>query len=306
MQRYPPRLRPRAAARSCGSFWQSLAAGRRCWCWSAAAWSARSSAPPGLGGGQAAVRDMRCVRAGVSRTRPARGGGRRVVRHTISLGTARGGYYDRRATVAMLLYLPPGEHPPKSLPCILITGAGSTLLAGVALEARGTPEYLPYVEAGFAVLVYELDGPTGDRRRGRHATGIQRLPGVAGRAGQRPQRPGICPGQGARSQSARIYRRRPQLGRHARPAVRRARAAAGGRDCLCSGVRRAKVVRAAAVADVEVDARLGRFRHAELAQHARRPAQVPDVPVPCRGRLDLRDRRNAGPSPKSSSSREPT
>jgi dienelactone hydrolase len=57
------------------------------------------------------------------------------------------------------LYLPSGEHQPRSLPCILITGAGSTLLTGMDLGDGDRPEHLPYVRAGFAVLAFELDGP---------------------------------------------------------------------------------------------------------------------------------------------------
>jgi dienelactone hydrolase/DNA-directed RNA polymerase subunit RPC12/RpoP len=56
------------------------------------------------------------------------------------------------------LYLPAGEHPAKSLPCILITGAGSTLQSGMDLVDEDRPEHLPYVRAGFAVLAFELDG----------------------------------------------------------------------------------------------------------------------------------------------------
>jgi dienelactone hydrolase len=56
------------------------------------------------------------------------------------------------------LYLPSGEHPAKSLPCVLITGAGSNLLSGMDLADGDRPEHLPYVRAGFAVLAFELDG----------------------------------------------------------------------------------------------------------------------------------------------------
>ncbi len=56
------------------------------------------------------------------------------------------------------LYLPEGDHPPHSLPCILIAGAGSNLITGMTLGDGDRPEHLPYVRAGFAVLAYELDG----------------------------------------------------------------------------------------------------------------------------------------------------
>jgi dienelactone hydrolase len=60
------------------------------------------------------------------------------------------------------LYLPAGEHTPRSLPCILIAGAGSNLITGKHLGDRDRPEHLPYVRAGFAVLAYELDGALPD------------------------------------------------------------------------------------------------------------------------------------------------
>ncbi|HWE37571.1 MAG TPA: prolyl oligopeptidase family serine peptidase [Isosphaeraceae bacterium] len=60
------------------------------------------------------------------------------------------------------LYLPAGEHPSRSLPCVLITAAGTNLLTGMSLFDSDRPEHLPYVRAGFAVLAFELDGPIGD------------------------------------------------------------------------------------------------------------------------------------------------
>jgi dienelactone hydrolase len=65
------------------------------------------------------------------------------------------------------LYLPAGDHAEHSLPCVLITGAGSNLLKGMELEDADRAEHLPYVRAGFAVLAYELDGALA---RGRDAS----------------------------------------------------------------------------------------------------------------------------------------
>jgi dienelactone hydrolase len=56
------------------------------------------------------------------------------------------------------LYLPSGQHAAKSLPCILIAGAGSNLITGMDLGDGDRAEHLPHVRAGFAVLAYELDG----------------------------------------------------------------------------------------------------------------------------------------------------
>lgn len=86
----------------------------------------------------------------------------RVQRFEVSLGEE-GGYYDVPGHGGKLvLYLPEGEHKPKSLPCILITGAGSNLLAGMLLGDGDSPEQTPYAQAGYAVVAYELDGPGDD------------------------------------------------------------------------------------------------------------------------------------------------
>jgi dipeptidyl aminopeptidase/acylaminoacyl peptidase len=86
-----------------------------------------------------------------------------VVWHEIYLGEE-GGYYDPPGHGGyMYLYLPEGQHQPGSLPCILHTGAGTTLLHGVEMDGGGNPpEYIPYVKAGYAVLLFEMDGPIYD------------------------------------------------------------------------------------------------------------------------------------------------
>ena len=56
------------------------------------------------------------------------------------------------------LYLPAGDHADHSLPCVLITAGGASLLRGNDLSDHARAEQLPYVRAGFAVLAYELDG----------------------------------------------------------------------------------------------------------------------------------------------------
>ena len=86
-----------------------------------------------------------------------------VVQRVVALGEDEGGFYDKPGHGGyMYLYLPPGEHAPKSLPCVLIAPAGSTLLAGMGLGEGDEPEHIPYVKAGCAVLSYELDGPCYD------------------------------------------------------------------------------------------------------------------------------------------------
>jgi acetyl esterase/lipase len=63
------------------------------------------------------------------------------------------------------LYLPSGQHAARSLPCILIAGAGSNLITGMDLGDGDRPEHLPHVRAGFAVLAYELDGALPDNSK---------------------------------------------------------------------------------------------------------------------------------------------
>jgi dipeptidyl aminopeptidase/acylaminoacyl peptidase len=85
------------------------------------------------------------------------------VQRVVAIGDADGGFYEQPGHGGyMYLYLPPGEHAPQSLPCILIAPAGSTLLAGMDLGNGDEPEHIPYVKAGCAVLAYELDGPCYD------------------------------------------------------------------------------------------------------------------------------------------------
>jgi dipeptidyl aminopeptidase/acylaminoacyl peptidase len=58
------------------------------------------------------------------------------------------------------IYLPEGQHQPRSLPCVLVAPAGTNLLTGSDLGEEGPhPEHIPYVEKGFAVVSYSLDGP---------------------------------------------------------------------------------------------------------------------------------------------------
>ncbi|QDT56297.1 Alpha/beta hydrolase family protein [Caulifigura coniformis] len=57
------------------------------------------------------------------------------------------------------VYLPPGEHEPGSLPCILFAPAGTPLIHGNPLDGNPeNPEFAPYVRAGFAVVEFSLDG----------------------------------------------------------------------------------------------------------------------------------------------------
>jgi len=60
----------------------------------------------------------------------------------------------------MILYLPRGTHERGSLPCVMIAAAGTTLLEGNGCyDESYQSETIPYVQQGFAVLGYSLDGP---------------------------------------------------------------------------------------------------------------------------------------------------
>lgn len=61
-------------------------------------------------------------------------------------------------SMRLWIYLPPGNHATRSLPCVLIAPAGSNLVTGMTLGDGDRPEHLPYAAAGFAVVAYELDG----------------------------------------------------------------------------------------------------------------------------------------------------
>lgn len=79
-------------------------------------------------------------------------------------GTGPGGEMD------LWLYLPsPGtgtnsgkgdgsSWAPRSLPCVLIPPAGSRCIDGMGLGDGDSPEHLPYIKAGFAVVAFSLDG----------------------------------------------------------------------------------------------------------------------------------------------------
>lgn len=61
--------------------------------------------------------------------------------------------------MAMRIYLPPGSHDAKSIPCVLMAPAGTNLMTGNSMDAKGYhAESLPYAEAGMAVVFYSIDG----------------------------------------------------------------------------------------------------------------------------------------------------
>ena len=57
----------------------------------------------------------------------------------------------------MYVLLPPGNHAPGSIPCLLAAPAGTNLMTG-ANTGPLFESHIPYLEAGFAIMDYELDG----------------------------------------------------------------------------------------------------------------------------------------------------
>lgn len=85
-----------------------------------------------------------------------------VMRSEVVWGNGTGIGQPPGADSRLWVYLPASATEPGSLPCVLITAAGSTMLEGMDLGAGDQPEHLPYVQAGFAVVAFELDGASGD------------------------------------------------------------------------------------------------------------------------------------------------
>jgi hypothetical protein len=93
------------------------------------------------------------------------------------------------------LYLPKGQHPAGSLPCILIAGAGSNLITGMDLGDGDRREHLPYARAGFAVLAYELGRQAAGRRAIETRAGCGSITGIddrGGRSGQHSRHNRVC------------------------------------------------------------------------------------------------------------------
>jgi dienelactone hydrolase len=110
---------------------------------------------------------------------------RGIVRHEVQLGPRYAGPNTAPGHCGKLwIYLPRGNHEARSLACVLITGAGSTLLAGMDLGEGDVAEHLPYARAGFAVMAYELDGVVPDQEKANDQEVLQGMKSyLAARAG---------------------------------------------------------------------------------------------------------------------------
>lgn len=79
--------------------------------------------------------------------------------HFVDLKTVPGNGNDPGCRMALRIYLPPGDHAPGSLGCVLVAPAGSNLLRGNPMDPDDYhDETVPYVQAGFAVVFYSIDG----------------------------------------------------------------------------------------------------------------------------------------------------
>lgn len=79
-------------------------------------------------------------------------------RYEVTLGDGSGYGIPAGVNARIWIYKPKGNIKPKSIPCVLICGAGTTLMEGIQLTEGDEVEHLPYVQAGFIVVAYDLDG----------------------------------------------------------------------------------------------------------------------------------------------------
>lgn len=78
----------------------------------------------------------------------------------VDCGAVAGSNNGPGSRMKMRVYLPAGDHAAKSLGCVLVAPAGTTLLHGNDMDNDDYhDETLPYVQAGYAVVFYSIDGP---------------------------------------------------------------------------------------------------------------------------------------------------
>ena len=64
---------------------------------------------------------------------------------------------------------------PAKRPCVLVAAAGSGLCYGISLTEGDVPEHLPYAEAGFVVIAYDVSGPLSVNRSSSEIVAASRL-----------------------------------------------------------------------------------------------------------------------------------
>ena len=83
-----------------------------------------------------------------------------VAMYLVDTGAANPGSMQPAARTQLRIYVPPGEHAPRSLGCVLVGPAGTNLLTGNSLDdPTYHEESLPYALAGYVAVTYSLDGP---------------------------------------------------------------------------------------------------------------------------------------------------
>ena len=82
--------------------------------------------------------------------------------HTMYSVRALSGKSTPGGNMQMFVYLPSQRSGPAELPCVLVAPAGTILLTGNDVSADYHKEVWPYVEAGFVVVRYSLDGAVDD------------------------------------------------------------------------------------------------------------------------------------------------
>ncbi len=82
-----------------------------------------------------------------------------VSMYLVDLSAANAGSNQPSCRMQLRMYLPSGDHPPRSLGCVLVGPAGTNLLTGNSLDdPTYHAETLPYAEAGYVAVTYSLDG----------------------------------------------------------------------------------------------------------------------------------------------------
>ncbi|MEZ6067388.1 MAG: hypothetical protein R3B90_17165 [Planctomycetaceae bacterium] len=82
-----------------------------------------------------------------------------VAMHYVDFAAQPGNGGTPGSRMSLRVYRPAGEHPPRSVPCVLVAPAGTNLLIGSAMDADDYhAETLPYAEAGMVTIFYGLDG----------------------------------------------------------------------------------------------------------------------------------------------------
>ena len=115
--------------------------------------------------------------------------------HFVDLAKA-GNSSDPAMRMKMRVYLPAGKHANKSIGCVLVAPAGTTLLHGNDMDNDNYhKETLPYARAGYAVVFYSIDGPLPQRKPTDEQAKAAYKKFKSGESGRLewPQRTGIRP-----------------------------------------------------------------------------------------------------------------